>query len=186
MTGLITEHSEIGLYLGLAFGRGIAQFQQQLIDRLARIPLLQDLSARERGLIAQYLAPQRYYPSEAIYRSGDRPTGLFLIERGAVRLLGDDDQEYSELSYGEAFGEMAVISAKPHANTAQAANEVIVWRLSPDDFKAPSSLKVEARALIMREGSMIPHNQTMAIQKASNLNLAPRVRLANQTEILWL
>lgn len=136
MTGLIAEHPEIGLYLGLAFGRGIAQFQQQLIDRLTRIPLLQDLSARERGLIAQYLAPQRYYPNEAIYRSGDSPTGLFIIERGAVRLLGDDDEEYSELTYGEAFGEMAVISAKPHSNTAQAANEVIVWRLSLDDFKA--------------------------------------------------
>src|SRR5688572_4844800 len=100
MTGLIAEHPEIGLYLGLSFGKGIAQFQQQLIDRLAKIPLLQDLSARERGLIAQYLAPKRYYPGEAIYRSGDRPTGLFLIERGAVRLLGDDDEEYSELTYG--------------------------------------------------------------------------------------
>ncbi len=134
MTSLLAERPELGLYLGLAFGKGIAQFQQNLTDHLAQIPFLQDLSARERGLVAQHLTPQRYYANETIYRSGDPSTGLFFIEKGAVRLLGDTDDDYTELTYGEAFGEMSVVSGKPHSNTAQAVGEVILWQLSPADF----------------------------------------------------
>jgi CRP-like cAMP-binding protein len=135
MTSLIGERPDMGLHLGLAFGKGITQFQQHLAEHLAQIPFLQELSSRERGLVAQYLSPQRYFSDEAIYRSGDPPAGLYFIEQGAVRLIGDDDDDFTELSAGEAFGEMAVVSGKPHSNSAQAASsEVILWQLSPTDF----------------------------------------------------
>ncbi len=133
---LIKERPQLGLMLGLSFGRGIAQYQPLLAEQLAAIPLLQDLSPRERGLVAQHLAPQRYYAGDTIYRSGEMAAGLFLIELGAVRLLGDNDEDFTELTNGEAFGEMAVISKTPHSNTAQAATEVILWQLSPADFDA--------------------------------------------------
>lgn len=134
LTEIIAERPQIGLNLGLAFGSGIVQFQPYLTDQLAQNPLLQTLSDRERSLIAQRLSPQHYRAGQAIYRSGDQPTGLFFIVEGTVRMLGDSDEDYSELGYGEAFGEMAVISGKPHSNTAQPATEVIVWQLSPVDF----------------------------------------------------
>ena len=134
LTKLIQERPQLGVQLGLAFGKGIAQYQPLLAEQLAAIPLLQDLSSRERGLVAQHLSPQRYFSGDTIYRSGDSAAGLFLIELGAVRLLGDNDEDYTELTNGEAFGEMAVISKTPHSNTAQAATEVILWQISPVDF----------------------------------------------------
>lgn len=136
VTSLVKERPLMGVMLGLAFGRGIAQYQPLLAEQLAAIPLLQDLSPRERRLVAQYLAPQRYFAGDTIYRSGDPATGLFLIELGAVRLLGDNDEDFTELTNGEAFGEMAVIAKTPHSNTAQAATELILWQLSPADFDA--------------------------------------------------
>ena len=126
LANLIAERREIGLHLGLAFGAGIVQYQKYLVQQLAEIPLLENLSERERNLIARHLSPQRYFSGEAIYRSGDTPIGLFFIEKGAVRLLGDTDEDYTELTAGEAFGEMAVLANKPHSNTAQAAAEVIL------------------------------------------------------------
>jgi len=126
LANLIAERREIGLHLGLAFGAGIVQYQKYLVQQLAEIPLLENLSERERNLIARHLSPQRYFSGEAIYRSGDTPIGLFFIEKGAVRLLGDTDEDYTELTAGEAFGEMAVLANKPHSNTAQAATEVIL------------------------------------------------------------
>jgi CRP-like cAMP-binding protein len=134
LTNLIAERPEIGLHLGLAFGMGIAQYRGYLTRQLAQTPLLEHLTERERTLIAQHLSPHRYVAGEAIYRSGDLPTGLFFIEKGAVRLLGESDQDYTELTVGEAFGEMAVLANKPHSDTAQAAGEVILWQLSPADF----------------------------------------------------
>jgi CRP-like cAMP-binding protein len=134
MPSLLAERPRLGLHLGLALGRGIAQFYPELALRLASIPLLQDLSPRERSLVAPYLIPRQYAPGATIYRSGDQPTGLFFIEEGAIRLLGDTDDDYTELAAGETFGEMAVISHTPHSNTAQAATQTILWQLNPTDF----------------------------------------------------
>ena len=134
LNNLITERPDIGVNLGLAFGAGICQYWPRLTQSLADIPLLQDLSDRERSVLAQRLSPQRYFANDAIYRSGDLPTGIFFIQKGTVRLLGETDDDYTELAAGEVFGEMAVISGKVHSNTAQAATEVIVWQLSPADF----------------------------------------------------
>ncbi len=131
---ILTERPEIGLHLGLALKTGIVQFQKRLTDSLGRNTLLQDLSDRERAVIARYLAPRRWRAGEAIYRTGDPPSGLFFIETGVIRLLGDSDEDYTELMAGEAFGEMAVISGKTHSKTAQAAHDVILWQLSPADF----------------------------------------------------
>ncbi len=136
---VITERHDVGVGLGLAFGKGIVQLQPYLSDHLTDNFLLAKLSDRERKLIAQQLTPHRYFPNEAIYRSGEPPTGMFFIDRGTVRLLGDSDEDYAELGKGELFGEMAVISDKPHNNTAQAATETILWQLSPADFAALSA-----------------------------------------------
>jgi len=48
-----------------------------------------------------------------------------LHRKGRCPPAGETDDDYTELSAVAAFGEMAVISGKPHSNTAQAASEVI-------------------------------------------------------------
>lgn len=133
---LLEDDPELGLRLGLSFGRGIVQFQPYLAQQLTGVRFLRELSARELSLVAQHLSPRRIAANETIYRSGDQPTGLYLLERGAVRLLGDHDDDYTELTSGDAFGEMAAISGKPHHDTAQAATDSIVWQLSPADLAA--------------------------------------------------
>jgi hypothetical protein len=55
-------------------------------------------------------------------------------------------------------------------------------RLSPG--KAPLSSKLAARAWIIHEGAIMPHSQMIISKKANSRNLAPRLRLANQTEKL--
>jgi CRP-like cAMP-binding protein len=129
---LIEEHSQVGLKLGLALGGGIVQYQRYLMRHLGHISFMRDLSEEERQAVIKRLVPQRYAPSEAIFRSGDAATGMYFIETGSVRLISDDD--YTELGAGDAFGEMAVLSSKPHPNTAQAASEAVVWQFSPSDF----------------------------------------------------
>jgi CRP-like cAMP-binding protein len=131
---VINEYSDVGLELSLAFGAGVAQYHEKLTHWLAEIHLLKDLSDDELLPIAERLVPQRYAPHEAIYRDGDAPQGLFFVESGSIRLLGEAEEDYTELPAGEAFGEMAVLSNKSHANTAQAAEDVIVWKLLPADF----------------------------------------------------
>jgi CRP-like cAMP-binding protein len=145
---LIEEYSEVGMKLGLAIGTGIAQYQRYLMGHLGHISFMQNLGEEERQAVAKRLVPQRYASSEAIFRSGDAVSGLYFIETGSVRLIGEDD--YTELAAGDTFGEMAVLSGKPHPNTAQAASESIVWQLSPSDFARLAETYPSVRAILSR------------------------------------
>ncbi|NJN99734.1 MAG: DUF4115 domain-containing protein, partial [Anaerolineales bacterium] len=191
LANLIAERPEIGLHLGLAFGAGIAQYQKRLAQQLADIPLLENLSDRERSLLAQHLTPQRYFAGEAIYRSGDLPTGLFFIEQGTVRLLGETDADYTELADGEAFGEMAVLSNKPHSNTAQAAGEVILWQLSPTDFAGLTESNPSIKSNLSRNlrSSLSAADQSAAIAILKRIPLfkdLPRDALGDVARLLLL
>jgi CRP-like cAMP-binding protein len=191
LANLIAERPEIGLHLGLAFGAGIAQYQKRLAQQLADIPLLENLSDRERSLLAQHLTPQRYFVGEAIYRSGDLPAGLFFIEQGTVRLLGESDADYTELAEGEAFGEMAVLSNKPHSNTAQAAGEVILWQLSPADFAGLTETNPSIKSNLSRNlrSSLSAADQTAAIAILKRIPLfkdLPKDALGDVARLLLL
>ncbi len=131
---VINEHIALGLKLSLAFGQGVAQYHQLLAEQLTDIPLLQNLSEQALFQIAQKLTPHRYAPRDTIYRASDAPQGIYFIEVGSVRVLGDTAEDYTELSTGETFGEMAVLSNKPHGYTAQAATDLIAWQLKAADF----------------------------------------------------
>jgi CRP-like cAMP-binding protein len=146
---IIEEHSEVGLKLGLAFGGSIAQYQRYLMDRLSHIAFMQDLPEDERQAVAECLVPQRYESGEAIFRSGDVASGLYFIESGTVRLIGDGD-DFSELGRGDTFGELAVLSGKPHPNSAQATAETIVWQLSPADFARLAESHPNIRSILSR------------------------------------
>lgn len=135
MESIVSDNPEIGLSLGLALGSGIVQFKKLLLGRLRSVSFLEDLSQVERNAIAERLSPQKFLMDEIIYRSGEAPSGFYVVETGKVRLIGEGDDDYKELSEGETFGEMAVLSGKTHSETAQASTNCIIWRLSPVDFE---------------------------------------------------
>ncbi|MBE7551113.1 MAG: cyclic nucleotide-binding domain-containing protein [Anaerolineales bacterium] len=191
LANLIAERPEIGLHLGLAFGTGIVQYQQRLTAQLGDIPLLENLSERERSLIARHLSPKRYFAGEAIYRSGDQPTGIFFIEQGMVRLIGETDADYTELAEDEAFGEMAVLSNKPHSNTAQAATEVILWQLTPPDFASLTTATPSIKSNLSRNlrSSLTAADQAHALTILKRIPLfkdLPKEALGDVARLLLL
>jgi CRP-like cAMP-binding protein len=147
---LLKNYPQIGLNLSLAFGAPIIQTTNYLTGRLTEVSSMQNLSAEERSLIASQLAARRFEKDEAIFRSNDPVTGLFLIEGGMVRLIGDTNDDYAELGPGEIFGEMAVLSGKRHASTALVAQETITWQLSPERFEALTQTYPEIRTTLSR------------------------------------
>jgi len=149
LTGIVTSYPNIGLQLGLALGRGIAQFHNYLANQISKVPLLHGLSDIQQRVLARYLSPHRCLPQEIIYRAGDPPTGIFIIERGSVLLSnGPDDEECVELVAGDTFGEQAVLYETPHDFTAQATSEMILWLLSPADFAALAAVSPSTAATL--------------------------------------
>ncbi len=139
LSQLISEHPEIGLKLSLAFGARIIQLRDHLIERrLKPLPFLADLSQEELIAVADKLSPREYGQSSFIFQSGQAPEAMFIIEAGKVRLapaMLDEGEDFVELGKGDAFGEMALLTAKPYNAVAQAATDTIVWILNLDDFE---------------------------------------------------
>lgn len=177
LLALIDQNPMLGVSLGLAFGAGIVQYRPHLAHDLAQNPLLRTLSDRERNLVVQYLSPTRYNAGTAIYRSGDSPVGIFFIAAGTVRLIGDTDEDYAEVGYGEAFGEMAVIAGKPHSKTAQPATNTIAWMLSPTDFTSLTETHPTVKASLSRNirASLTLADQRQAVEILTRMPLFAEV-----------
>jgi CRP-like cAMP-binding protein len=86
-------------------------------------------------VLARFLTPQRYVERETIFCKDDPPTGFFFVESGSVWLLNDDLTEPLYLTAGDIFGHEATTYRHPHLYTAQAAEESVVWLLSPADYE---------------------------------------------------
>jgi len=147
---LLQDLPEIGLNLSLAFGAPIVQMAAYLADRLAEVPSLQNLSQQERNILAARMGARRFEEGDAIFRSGDPASGLFLIENGLVRIIGDSNDDYTELELGEVFGEMALLSGNRHANTAQAGQATLTWQLTLQDFEEITQTHPQIRVTLSR------------------------------------
>ncbi|MFQ5578692.1 MAG: cyclic nucleotide-binding domain-containing protein, partial [Anaerolineae bacterium] len=147
---LIGNDPYLGIRLSQTLGAPLAHMTGYLAGQLAAIPVMKPLSNNERTLIAEKLVAREYEANQAIYRSSDAATGLYLIQEGVVRLIGESDDDYTELGDGDIFGEMALLSGKPHADTAQTAQTSVIWHLSPSDFVEIAQAQPGIRANLSR------------------------------------
>jgi len=133
---LIAESPLIGLKLRQAFGSRLALFDQYLVDkRLRALPYLSGLSKEDLLVIAQQLVPVDKKKDEFVVEGGQAPEALFIVESGQVHLhSSEEDGDFTELGEGESFGELAMLTGKPHTRSVQAATDLFLWALPVDQF----------------------------------------------------
>ncbi len=137
---LIAEKPKIGVKLSLAFGSRIVQLNYYLVEKsLKGIPAFADLSEEELLAIATRLTVEEHRRGDVIYCSEESAEALYIIESGRVKLIpatsGDGDEiSFVELDAGAIFGEMGVLTGRPHAESAQAITDLTLWALSRKDF----------------------------------------------------
>jgi CRP-like cAMP-binding protein len=135
---LIAEVPQIGIRLSVAFGSRLALFDDYLVEKRLRVlSFLSGLKSESLAAIARRLAPVEKTEGEFIVEAGQAAEGLFIVESGRVHLLGSEEGgDFSELSEGETFGEMALLTGGSHRHSAQAATDTILWALPVADFEA--------------------------------------------------
>ncbi|MDA8107747.1 MAG: cyclic nucleotide-binding domain-containing protein [Betaproteobacteria bacterium] len=76
----------------------------------------------------------------SIFRLGDTGDELFLVRRGAVRILlplgGEQEHHLATFGRGNFFGEMAFLDRAPRSANAVAYNDVELFMLSRQRFDA--------------------------------------------------
>jgi CRP-like cAMP-binding protein len=135
---LIAEEPKIGVKLSLAFGSRIAQLNYYLVEKSLRgITAFADLSDEELLSIATRLTVEEHRRGDVIYRSEESAEALYIIESGRVKLIpaaSGEEVSFVELDAGAIFGEMGLLTSRPHAESAQTITEATLWVLSRKDF----------------------------------------------------
>jgi CRP-like cAMP-binding protein len=175
LADLIAETPQIGLRLAVAFGSRIALFDRYLCEhRLRPLSFLSGLDDETLAAIARRLVPVEKKAGEFIVEAGQPPEALFIVESGLVRLPSSEEGgDYSELGPGETFGEMALLTGKSHARSAQAATDAVLWSLPAAEFETLAEERPDIRLALsetFRE-PLLPQDLSRAMERLSTMRL---------------
>ena len=123
--------------------RALRKQQEELSRRAAalkRVLILQPLTDPERLELAEQLSVAPFRKGEVITRQGNEAHFLYIIIKGEaeVRVAATDGEHraVAQLSDGEVFGEMGLMTGEPRTATVIAQTDTICYRLDKDGFKA--------------------------------------------------
>ncbi len=133
-----------GLFIGLldansAARRFFEEYAQrmQMRNRLFRTPLFANENEEVIGMIIDKLSVRKYNKGDEIIRQGDQGDEFFILCGGSVGVYLDAPGErklITTLSAPNSFGELALVSDRPRANSVVANDGVTVYTLRKDDF----------------------------------------------------
>ena len=107
---------------------------------LKKIPIFEGLSKNDYHTLKKILHFRKYHPEEFIFKSSTPGLGMYIIIEGDAVLSGLDPDgnriEISQLSIGESFGEISLVSEDYRSTDAIAVTECkIVSFFRPDLLK---------------------------------------------------
>jgi voltage-gated potassium channel len=102
---------------------------------LRKVPLFENASDTFLRRLVLHLEPRVCIPGESIVRRGEAGNRIFFINRGTVEVLSSDESAVvATLSDGDFFGEMALLSSRPRANTVRATDYCNMYSLRREEF----------------------------------------------------
>ena len=101
---------------------------------VAKLPLLEGLTANEIGEIASLLRVRTTAPGEVVFRTGDQASGMFFVQSGQVRIHISNNDHH--LSKGDFFGEIALLHDRERMGTANSETSCRLFVLDRNDFVA--------------------------------------------------
>lgn len=104
---------------------------KKVIPILNKISILAGLNDGQLYDIFRMLEKITYPKNEIIFEQGDKPSYIYIIKKGRIKLFvenGDSPFELVTFGEGDCFGESSIIGIRPHAATAiaQEDTELIV------------------------------------------------------------
>ena len=113
---------------------------------VARVPLFRDLDATALTDLVNMLSARTVSAGTTIVQRGERGSAMYLIASGRVEVL--TPQRTAELSDGDFFGEMALLSTGPRTATVRALRTTDLLVLEAEDFSRLTSRSPTVRALV--------------------------------------
>lgn len=138
---ILLQQPDIGIKLSRNFGALIAQMQDYLVQLLSQTTELGSVPRHSLEAVAGALQPQEIAAGAGIYRAGEAPRGLFVIERGSIELQPESggSGQSEQATHGQILGASALLTNKPYTHSATAIEDALVWLLTPEGFQEVNS-----------------------------------------------
>jgi CRP-like cAMP-binding protein len=117
---------------------------EEKIKLLAKCDLLRHLPPEEIERILPFVRSRHLGSGEVLFQAGDAGDALYIVANGKVDVMSPDGksgegrvagEKLAELSDGQAFGEMALLSGEPRTATIQAAAPTDLLEIVREDFE---------------------------------------------------
>jgi len=108
------------------------------VDALARVDVFRALDAEKIDRLARRMRRVMFGPGEVILRQGDPGDSLYVVRRGKVALqvgLLGASQEIAQLTDGQFFGEMSLMTGETRAATVVAKTDAECYIVDKEAFQ---------------------------------------------------
>jgi CRP/FNR family transcriptional regulator, cyclic AMP receptor protein len=109
----------------------------EVVELLARVPVLSTLDAEDLGRIAELAVPRQFEPGQVVFREGDASDTCYIVRSGRARAVrehsGGRTLTLATFGPGEFFGELALFEDERRSATVEAIELTdVVAVLGPD------------------------------------------------------
>lgn len=109
-------------------------FEVVTADTLKKVAIFQQGDILFLSQVIQALRPKMASAGETIIRKGEIGHEMYLLVRGEVEVLNDDDQVVKVLKDGDFFGEVALLMSTPRNASVRARTSCDLFVLEKADF----------------------------------------------------
>jgi CRP-like cAMP-binding protein len=104
-------------------------------DVLRALEIFEPLDEDNLRDLSALLEVKEYGANKIILKKGDPGTNLYIIIEGKIKVIGDEGQTLSEMTVGDIFGEMSLLSGEPVTTSIHSKEATRLATLSSKDFK---------------------------------------------------
>ncbi|MBN2120306.1 MAG: cyclic nucleotide-binding domain-containing protein [Candidatus Omnitrophica bacterium] len=128
---------------------------EKILQRLAEVPVLQALPARNIAKLATLVEERVFEENELIFKENSPAEALYIIDQGQVEIF-KEGKSIARGTSGDTFGEMALLTNAPRTARAIATKKSTLFLISKNDFnallKASPELKKSFENLLIKRG----------------------------------
>ena len=134
--------------------RPVETLQLDPASLLAQIPLFEHCSEDDLTRVAQLLESESFAEGDRIVRQGESGDSMYVIARGAVKVLKEFDNQQPDLLAilvaGGFFGEIALLGESPRTASVRAASPCTMLRLRRRNLETLMALSPDIKRSVQR------------------------------------
>jgi small-conductance mechanosensitive channel/CRP-like cAMP-binding protein len=109
-------------------------------DVLEHVALFTVLDEAERAALAAHMAPQRFTAGNTIVEQGEGGASMYIVAEGLLYVYmahakSGEPMKIAEISPGQFFGEVSLLTGEPRSATVQAETDALVYEITKEDME---------------------------------------------------